>query len=275
MMTTRTTRGPARQTTTTTRSGSSSSPSSSWSYRCLFGLMLSSILFLQLISSTTCFTLVPAAAYHPSSLYVRSLRKNTPPVPPHHRDHHRHRTTPPTTILFLQEQQHQERELFRTFSIATPPAAAAPIEGKVTNTVAYASSRHHQFISSRLFILAAAAVVGTTSASVFCHPMPANAAAALSSPDGSIVEKGQAIFDSTCAACHKGGGNVVAKERTLTQEALTKFLGPLENGSEDISTFVQNSSVHRGALVFSGKLTEEDYTNVAAYIYDQAMENKW
>lgn len=235
--------------------------------------MLSSILFLQLISSTTCFTLVPAAAHHPSSLYVRSLRKKTP-APPHHRDHHRHRTTPPTTILFLKEQQHQERELFRTFSIATPTAAAAAadIEGKVTNTVAYAN-RHHQFISSRLFILAAAAVVGT-SASVFCHPMPANAAAGLSS-DVSIVEKGQVIFDSTCAACHKGGGNVVAKERTLTQEALTKFLGPLENGSEDISTFVQNSSVHRGALVFSGRLTEEDYSNVAAYIYDQAMENKW
>jgi cytochrome c6 len=93
--------------------------------------------------------------------------------------------------------------------------------------------------------------------------------------DKDVLDKGQAIFQSTCAACHKGGSNVIAKERTLTKEALTKFLGPLEGGPEDISTFVQNSNVHRGALVFSGRLTAEDYSNVAAYVYDQAMENKW
>lgn len=88
------------------------------------------------------------------------------------------------------------------------------------------------------------------------------------------LTKGQAIFDNTCAGCHKGGTNIIAKERTLTEEALKKFLGSVES-PDDISNFVRNSSVHRGALVFSGRLTEEDYANVAAYVYDQAMEKKW
>jgi cytochrome c6 len=117
------------------------------------------------------------------------------------------------------------------------------------------------------------ALFATTGSTTLCgDTMSANA---MTVRDKDVLDKGQAIFQSTCAACHKGGSNVIAKERTLTKEALTKFLGPLEGGPEDISTFVQNSNVHRGALVFSGRLTAEDYSNVAAYVYDQAMENKW
>ena len=85
--------------------------------------------------------------------------------------------------------------------------------------------------------------------------------------------KGEALFRANCSSCHKGGSNAIAKERTLNKEALEKFLG-LES-KDDISNFVRNSNVHRGALVFSGRMTADDYDDVAAYIYSQAVDGKW
>ena len=33
--------------------------------------------------------------------------------------------------------------------------------------------------------------------------------------------------------------------------------------------------MHCGALAFSARLNDADYDNVSAYIYDQAMLDKW
>lgn len=87
------------------------------------------------------------------------------------------------------------------------------------------------------------------------------------------LSHGETIFQQTCSSCHAGGSNVIAKEKTLYQDALIKFLA-VEN-EEGISNFVKDSNIHRGALAFSGKLSEQDYEDVAAFVYKQAMEDKW
>jgi len=117
-------------------------------------------------------------------------------------------------------------------------------------------------ILSFLGTIAAAATILTT------VPFSANAA---------DISQGKVVFEQSCAGCHKGGGNAMAKEKTLTQDAIQNFLGyDGETASEtDISRFVKDSNVHRGALAFSARLTDADYANVAAYIYDQAMLDKW
>ena len=85
------------------------------------------------------------------------------------------------------------------------------------------------------------------------------------------ISKGEVVFQQTCAGCHKGGSNnAIGKERTLTKEDLEKFLG-LEN-ENDISRFARDSNE---ALVFSARLTDEDYVNVAVFVYDQAMKYNW
>ena len=55
--------------------------------------------------------------------------------------------------------------------------------------------------------------------------------------------------------------------------SLEKFL--FLKSEEDISDFVKNSDVHRGALVFAGRMSDEEYKDVARFVFDQAMEGKW
>lgn len=87
------------------------------------------------------------------------------------------------------------------------------------------------------------------------------------------VSQGIHIFQKTCASCHVGGNNAIAKERTLRKDALESFIG-LEN-EKSISSFIQESRLHRGALAFRGKLTDKDIADVSAYVYQQAVEEKW
>lgn len=70
-----------------------------------------------------------------------------------------------------------------------------------------------------------------------------------------------------------GGKNAIAKVRNLQQEALEKFIH-MEN-ADSISDFVKDSNLHRGALAFSGRMSEADYNDVAAFVYKQATENAW
>jgi len=114
-----------------------------------------------------------------------------------------------------------------------------------------------QATAQNIAIVAAATILSTA-------PLAANAA---------DVAKGEAVFQTTCIVCHKGGTNAIAKERTLEKDALEKFIG-LESEA-NISSFVKDSNVHRGALAFSARLSDEDYKDVAAFVYNQAMENKW
>lgn len=91
-------------------------------------------------------------------------------------------------------------------------------------------------------------------------------------PDINIISKGSQIFSQSCVMCHAQGGNVIAKQRDLSKEAIDQYIGL---DIQAIKRFIHDSNVHRGALAFSAKLTDADYDNVAAYVYNQAMESKW
>lgn len=86
------------------------------------------------------------------------------------------------------------------------------------------------------------------------------------------VAQGAKMFDATCASCHANGQNLIAKEKTLTRESLSKYVG-LDPG--DVQTYMRYNVLHRGANLFGGKLSEKDMENVVAYVLDQALEDKW
>ena len=92
----------------------------------------------------------------------------------------------------------------------------------------------------------------------------------LVSPD---LARGEFLFQQTCSSCHPQGNNVIVKERNLKKEALKKFIF-LED-ENTIVNFVKDNNFHRGALAFAGKLSKQDFADVASFVYDQAMEDKW
>jgi cytochrome c6 len=98
--------------------------------------------------------------------------------------------------------------------------------------------------------------------------------AATGTANAADIAAGQKIFDQSCASCHAGGNNAIAKQRTLKQEALNEYLLNPQSGS-DIVKFIKDSNVHRGALAFSAKLDDAAYENVGQYVFTQAMQNKW
>lgn len=117
------------------------------------------------------------------------------------------------------------------------------------------------------------AIASTSAATMVfaCILAPSDAAAKANL--NSATSRGQRIFEQSCSTCHVGGQNAIAKKRTLEKEALVKFI--FMEDETDISTFVRNSDVHRGALAFSGRLTDEDYNDIAKFVFEQAMNDKW
>ncbi len=80
---------------------------------------------------------------------------------------------------------------------------------------------------------------------------------------------GGQVFASNCAACHIGGGNVVNGAKTLKLADLDQY----EMASiEAIKTQVTNGK--NAMPAFSGRLTEADIDDVAAYVLDKA-EKGW
>eukprot|EP01083_Nonionella_stella_P042199 114133_1 len=107
-------------------------------------------------------------------------------------------------------------------------------------------------------------VLSISSCILASSSLPANAA---------DYTKGEDIFQANCSMCHAGGKNVIVKSRTLEKDALEKIFDLSK--PDEISNFVKTSDVHRGALVFAGRMTDKDYTDVANYVINQAMEEKW
>ena len=100
-------------------------------------------------------------------------------------------------------------------------------------------------------------------------------AAALLAPFAAFagdIESGATIFAGNCAACHAGGNNVIAAEKTLRKDALDKYLA---GGRKESSVVTQVTNGKNAMPAFGGRLSDEEIGDVAAYVIDQANGDKW
>ena len=103
------------------------------------------------------------------------------------------------------------------------------------------------------------------------------AAGLLSAPamavDGAALERGEQIFNSNCAACHMGGGNVIRANRTLKISDLNDHVeayssSPLEALEHEIEDGLN------AMPSYADKLSEEEIVAVATYV-EQRAELGW
>jgi cytochrome c6 len=83
------------------------------------------------------------------------------------------------------------------------------------------------------------------------------------------IKAGEQIFSANCSACHSGGNNAIMPEKTLKKDILT--INQMNN-IDAISNQVTNGK--NAMPAFGGRLTDEDITNVANYVLNQA-EQGW
>lgn len=87
------------------------------------------------------------------------------------------------------------------------------------------------------------------------------------------TSKAAKIFNSNCASCHIGGGNILIAEKTLKKEALQKYLKDYDTNSiEAIIYQIQNGK--NAMPAFKNKLSEQEILEVAAYVFQKA-EQGW
>eukprot|EP01039_Chlorochromonas_danica_P006078 gene6078-6692_t len=86
------------------------------------------------------------------------------------------------------------------------------------------------------------------------------------------LEAGAQVFAGNCAACHAGGNNVIQPEKTLRKDALDQFL---EGGLKVESIINQVTNGKNAMPAFGGRLADDEISDVAAYVFDQATGNKW
>lgn len=76
---------------------------------------------------------------------------------------------------------------------------------------------------------------------------------------------GAKVFDANCVGCHKGGGNVLSKEKTLTKEALQA------NSKYEIPAITEQVSAGKPPMpAFGQRISAADCENVATYVREQA-----
>ena len=91
--------------------------------------------------------------------------------------------------------------------------------------------------------------------------------------DGAALERGEQIFNSNCAACHMGGGNVIRANRTLKISDLNNHVeayssSPLEALEHEIEDGLN------AMPSYADKLSEEEIVAVATYV-EQRAELGW
>ena len=91
--------------------------------------------------------------------------------------------------------------------------------------------------------------------------------------DNSALERGEQIFNSNCAACHMGGGNVISANRTLKISDLNTHVEaytstPLEALEHEIEDGLN------AMPGYADTLTEEEIIAVATYV-EQRAELGW
>ena len=98
-------------------------------------------------------------------------------------------------------------------------------------------------------------------------------AMAVDKVESSAFERGEQIFNSNCAACHMGGGNVIRANRTLKISDLNNHVEayastPLEALEHEIEDGLN------AMPSYADKLTEEEIVAVATYV-EQRAELGW
>nr|YP_009396924.1 cytochrome c553 [Spyridia filamentosa]ARW66110.1 cytochrome c553 [Spyridia filamentosa] len=86
----------------------------------------------------------------------------------------------------------------------------------------------------------------------------------LAEPD---LAAGEDIFNSKCAACHAGGQNAVAPEKTLEIDVLTT------NEMNSVEAIIKQVTNGKNAMPsFSAQLESDDIENVANYVLNQSKK---
>ena len=91
------------------------------------------------------------------------------------------------------------------------------------------------------------------------------------------ISRGATLFTSNCAGCHAGGMNYVKEQKTLKKESLQKFISA-DFDQSTIKSWLQSSGQHSRIVFFKmpdGKMKDGDWGDVAGYVVDQALNDKW
>lgn len=81
------------------------------------------------------------------------------------------------------------------------------------------------------------------------------------------AKNGAKIFNANCAACHRGGNNVVIASKTLRKNALKKYK------MFSKKAIVNQVSYGKSAMpAFGGRLTNTQIDDVATYVIKQAKK---
>jgi len=84
------------------------------------------------------------------------------------------------------------------------------------------------------------------------------------------LDAGEQLFSQKCVSCHAGGNNLVNPQKTLSLADLKA------NGRDSLAAVVkQVTNGGNGMPVFSEILSEEDISNVANYVFNQAVNDSW
>ena len=86
------------------------------------------------------------------------------------------------------------------------------------------------------------------------------------------LDEGQQLFSQNCNACHAGGNNVINAEKTLKLDALEKY------GKATIDAIISqvtNGQNAAGMPAFGDRFSEEEISNIAHFVLDQAKQNSW
>ena len=94
---------------------------------------------------------------------------------------------------------------------------------------------------------------------------------AISPASAANLEEGQKVFEANCAACHRGGQNMIGPEKSLEKQALEQYLA---GGRSEESVIKQVSSGKNSMPAFGGRLADESIADVAAYVIKSA-EDGW
>ncbi|NEQ46009.1 MAG: c-type cytochrome [Leptolyngbya sp. SIOISBB] len=77
-----------------------------------------------------------------------------------------------------------------------------------------------------------------------------------------------ALFETHCAGCHVGGGNIVRRRKTLKQKAL------LRNGVDSVTAVAQLINHGKGAMsAYQDRLTADEIDQLAQYVWQQSQNN--